>query len=726
MNRNAKEAPLAPAFVAAVNDGIAAHGAGRMDDAIAAFQKAAKLNPKHALPQNNLGSVLKAQHKLEESAAAFKRAIVLDPTMAMAYSNLGSVYTDMRKYDLAHEALGKALKIQPEYPEAYNNLATCFLDTGKIDEALAAVRKAIELKSEYPEAQSNLGAVLSAAGRTQEAVKAFERAVAIAPAMPMPHKNLGLALLRSGEFRRGWQEYEWRWRADGIPPRDYPLPLWQGQPLNGKTILLYTEQGLGDALQFARFVPVLAEQGARVILEVHKPLVPLMRNLKGVSQVVELGSPPPACDTYQAIMSLPHVMGINGSNVPVPIPYIEPDATKVASWRARLGSHGFKVGIVWEGKAETPSQRTRSTTLESFAGLAAIDGVRLISLQKGADISSASFKVESLGEDFDTGPGAFMDTAAVIRNLDLVVTIDTSVAHLAGALGAPVWIAIKLAPDWRWEDKGETNPWYPNARLFRQPAIGDWQGAFAAMVTALQDHLRNGAPLTLARPAATAAAAAAADSVMPAPAPRGPRPAGDFTRFIHFLNEVDNAYTPQLPIEPHVSITQSTIETLHKDGFLKAGDRVLDVNSSQGQALELFQSLGLQGKGLARGSDLEICKAKGLDVVDMDQNFMDFADSSFDVLWCRHSADASIVPMFTLSEYRRVTKPGGIIYVEVAAPETSAHHENDPNRYSALAKNAWMNLFARINCTVEKGWVINFNMSTGADAFWSFILRRPA
>jgi SAM-dependent methyltransferase len=257
-------------------------------------------------------------------------------------------------------------------------------------------------------------------------------------------------------------------------------------------------------------------------------------------------------------------------------------------------------------------------------------------------------------------------------------------------------------------------------RLFRQPTLADWEPPFAAMTGALQEHLRSGAPLMLDRPTP----AEPLPTPTPPPAMREPR-ARDFSRFNRFLESIPAPPSPQLSLDPHASILSSTIESLHRDGLLKAGDRLLDMDCGQGQALEIFGSLGLRPTGLARGADVGICRGKGLDAVEMDQNFMDLPDGSFDVLWCRHTLDASVAPLFTLMEYRRVTRPGGLIYIEVAAPDTSAHHENDLNRHCVMNKAAWIALFARTDCVVERGWAINFNMSTGSDTYSSFVLRRP-
>ncbi len=481
---------IKPDYVEALNNrGNLLLALKRFDDALASYDKALALKPDHVRALYNRGNALLALGRPAAALENYDQALSLAPSHVGSRNNRGKALLELKRLNEALESYDEALQLDPTNVEAWCNRATCLLDMGRIEDALQAIRKATALKPDSADAQSNLGAVLSAAGQTTEAIAAYERAIGSAPHLAIAHMNLGFALLRDGQYQRGWQEYEWRGLADGIPPREYPKPRWQGQPLTGKTILLYAEQGLGDAIHFARFVTVLAGQGARVIFAVHPPLVALMQSLSGVSQVIPLDTPPPPFDMYQSIMSVPGILGILPTAIPAPSPYIEPDPARTAAWRARLGAQGFKIGIVWEGKGETPMQRARSTTLAHFAGIASIDGVRLISLQKDGDISTAVFPVENLGEAFDAGPDAFLDTAAVIRNLDLVLTIDTSVAHLAGALGAPTWVAVPFAPDWRWGDRGGTNPWYPSMRVFRQPTPADWGSVFAGLESAVRERL---------------------------------------------------------------------------------------------------------------------------------------------------------------------------------------------------------------------------------------------
>jgi SAM-dependent methyltransferase len=563
------------------------------------------------------------------------------------------------------------------------------------------------------------------------AVTALRRAVELAPDQAVARKNLGMTLMQLGEYREGWPLYGSRWVADERSPRDYPKPLWQGEPLDGRTLLLYSEQGLGDAIQFARFVPVLAEAGTRVVLEMHPQLITLMRSLKGAAEIFPLGGAPPTFDVFLPLMDVPAVTGMTTETIPCPTPYLAADPQRVETWRECLGEGGFKVGIVWQGNNDTFRKRARTAPLSAFAPLAEIEGVRLIGLQKpgdgGADPTASNIKVETFGPDFDAGPDAFIDTAAVIANLDLIITIDTSVAHLAGAMGRPVWIALPRVPDWRFGIEGSDCPWYPTARLFRQRVAGDWSDVFAEIAEQLRALVA--APPVASAPIRIFPEEGTALRHMPLPLPPSSAapsaaPARAFARLNEFMRGIAWSGAPELASEPHISITSTTIESLSARGLLKSGSRVLDIGCGHGLALEMFSKLGLSAVGITSGADSEICRAKGLDVRAMDQNSMDFADASFDVLWCRQVLQRSPVPLFTLAEYRRVTRPGGLVYVDVPAPDTESHHEANPAYFCVLPLSSWLSLFARAGFAVETGAAIGVGDGGNADTHWSFLLRR--
>jgi hypothetical protein len=296
------------------------------------------------------------------------------------------------------------------------------------------------------------------------------------------HANRGMALLLKGDFDQGWPEYEWRMRsvewAAAVPT--LPIPLWDGGLLRGKTILLRAEQGFGDTLQFIRFAPLVKGRGGRVLFECPGPLRRVLAGVSGVDQFVETGARPPGVDVLAHLLSLPGLLGTTPNNIPAAIPYLHADPERVAAWKEELASHpGLKIGITWQGNPAFKGDRRRSFALKRFAPVARLEGVRLFSLQKGFGIeqleqSEDPLPVESLGPRLDD----FVETAAVIKNLDLVISPDTAVAHLAGALGVPVWVTLPFTPDWRWMRERTDTPWYPTMRLFRQSAPGDWHGMF--------------------------------------------------------------------------------------------------------------------------------------------------------------------------------------------------------------------------------------------------------
>jgi hypothetical protein len=339
-------------------------------------------------------------------------------------------------------------------------------------------------------AHANLGNALLVLGRLDEASAAYDRALELEPDAPGLRKNRALLWLLQGKYREGWEEYEWRWKCEELPERDFGRPLWDGSPLDGKTIVLHCEQGIGDTLQFIRYARLVEQRVGRVVVSCPKVLTPLLARAAKIERTVDDGQWP-AFDVHAPLMSLPRIFGTTLETIPASTPYLEADWQLVEHWRQKLSSlSGFKVGIAWQGNPAFCFDRSRSVSLSQFAPLADVPGVVLISLQKGFGSEQVAslegrFQVAELGPGLDQ-TGAFIDTAAVMRNLDLVITSDTAVPHLAGALGVKVWLATPFAPDWRWLLERDDSPWYPTMRLFRQHRRGDWHDVFKRIAEALK------------------------------------------------------------------------------------------------------------------------------------------------------------------------------------------------------------------------------------------------
>ena len=489
---------LEPGDVGTLNNLAAAlRGLGRADEAIACYRRARALKPNQPETHANLGDLLREQGQLEEAIASCRRSLELKPDYPEAHNNLGHVLADQLRWHEAEAAFRRAIEIRPDFAVAHNNLASTLVGQGRFDAAIAGYREALELQPSYADAYSSLGNALRRVGRLDEAIAACRAAIALDPTLPQAHNNLAMALLLAGDMTEGWREYEWRWKVPGLirPQRHFTQPQWFGEAAWGRTVVVHAEQGLGDAVQFCRYAPMAVELGMRVVLEVPKPLVRLLGVLPGV-EVVARGAALPPFDLHCPLLSLPLAFRTGSTPVPAAVPYLVAEYDRVAAWQRRLPEGGFRIGIAWQGNPEHAEDRDRSAPLRCFEPLARVPGVRLISLQKNHGLDQMAslpegMEVATLGDDFDSGPDAFVDTAAVMASLDLVICSDTSIAHLAGALGRPVWVALSAVPEWRWMMQRGDSPWYPTMRLFRQKEHGGWPAVFAAMAAQLAEALRG-------------------------------------------------------------------------------------------------------------------------------------------------------------------------------------------------------------------------------------------
>jgi tetratricopeptide (TPR) repeat protein len=478
------------------NLGSARKSKGDIEGAIAAYRKAVGLRPDFADAFFNLGNALKEIGRVDEAIAAFQKALRLKPGNAEALNNLGNALTDREQLDEAIEAFGQAIAIKPDFAEFYNNLGNALRAKGETDRAVSAYEKAITLRPELADGHYNLGGAMKDRAEMDAAIAKYRKAIELEPAYVRAHYNLALALLTVGNFREGWEQYEWRWKLSEFPfrGRDFGRPLWNGENIEGKTILLHAEQGLGDAIQFVRYLPMVAERGAKIILQCHAELHRVFRGIAGGIPMVAFGEDPGEFDLQCPLLSLPRAFGTEVGTIPGSVPYLSAEAELVEQWRRRLGENDgkLKVGLVWAGNPKYRTDRTRSLRLADLAPLAAIERIKFYSLQKGLAAEQTKNPPSAM-ELIDLGPDLkdFADTAAAISALDLVISADTSVPHLAGALGKPVWTMLQFVPDFRWMLGRADSPWYPTMRLFRQQRSGDWGGVVARVAEALGEYARG-------------------------------------------------------------------------------------------------------------------------------------------------------------------------------------------------------------------------------------------
>lgn len=461
--------------------GLLRHQQSRNIEALQLIGAALQRGAQSADIVNNFALVLSALGRREEALAAFERALAIDRNHVNALNNRASALARAKRNEEALITYRRLLEVQPNHLAALNESGGLYMRLGQAEAALACYDRAIAA-SPLPELYVNKGTALRALKRDDEALASFATAARLKPDFAEAHWNASLVRLRHGDFARGWKDYEWRWRkADWAGrQRHFSAPLWLGeQPIAGKTILLHAEQGFGDTIQFVRYAALAAGLGATVVLECPPQLKSLLDDVNGVARVISHGEAPPPVDFQCPLMSLPWAFRTELATVPADVPYIRPPAERIVKWRGKLPQSGrWRVGLCWSGSKAHPNDDRRSIPLEDFSGLFSVPGIDFVSLQK--DVAEQDTEilrahgVAELGRDF----ADFADTAAVMTMIDLIITVDTAVAHLAGAMAKAVAVLVAFSPDWRWMLERTDTPWYPTARLFRQPAIGDWHTPF--------------------------------------------------------------------------------------------------------------------------------------------------------------------------------------------------------------------------------------------------------
>ncbi|MGE5523143.1 MAG: tetratricopeptide repeat protein [Rhodospirillaceae bacterium] len=466
------------------NRGNALNNLQRHEDAIASYDKALALKNDYAGAWLNRGSALEALKRHEEAIASYDKAIELKRDYAEAWSNRGNALNELQRYEDALASYDRALSIKPDYAEAWFNRGNALKDSKRYDEALANYDHAIRLKPDYAQAWFNRGVVLDKLKRHEEALRFYDKAVELKHDFAEAQWNRSLSLLCLGNLKKGLELYEWRWKQSDSarhPGERFAQPLWLGtESLKGRTVLLASEQGLGDTIHFCRYAPLVASLGAKVILEAQPALIDLLKTCEGIDNVIARGEPLPPFDYYTPLLSLPLAFKTELSTIPASIPYLRSAPVKVAQWRARLGAKTKpRLGVVWSSVSEFKDDANRSVSLASFLKAIPPGRFELICLQKlikdeDSERLAATPELKFYGDEFYD----FTDTAAVIENVDLVVSTCTSVPHLSGAMGKPTWIMLSYLPDWRWFLDRDDSPWYPTAKLYRQPGPGDWDSVF--------------------------------------------------------------------------------------------------------------------------------------------------------------------------------------------------------------------------------------------------------
>jgi Flp pilus assembly protein TadD len=452
---------------------------GRPEEAIPWYRKALAVAPNDLGVLDNLGTALRKTNRIAEAVACHETAIRLAPTSARSHNHLGVALMEMDRIDEAIASYRRSLALDPNSHRTHNNLALAFKAAGRREESLAGFRHAVLIAPNDAQSLRNLGVALYESQRFDEALELFHRSLEVDANDVETHFHIAVLSLLTGDFATGWREYEWR------PQHSDPsIPIWNGASFAGRTVLLRSEQGFGDVIHFVRYAPLVKARGGSVVLEAKPELASLLARAPGVDRVVELGAEAVGIDAQVNLGSLPGIFGTNPTNIPRAIPYLHVDAERIENWRQRLGPRtGLRVGIAWQGSRTHPNDRQRSVDPGRFAEIAALPGVQLVSLQKGAT-KQPTFPIVDRTAELES----YLDTAALVKNLDLVVTVDTSVAHLAGALGVPVWVAVPFAPDWRWLLEREDSPWYPTMWLVRQSALDRWDDVFARMARELESH----------------------------------------------------------------------------------------------------------------------------------------------------------------------------------------------------------------------------------------------
>ncbi len=603
------------------NLGMALYRQNRREEAIVHYQQAIALEPEHVGARNSLGVALYQQGKIPEAIEQYEQAIATLPTYVSAHDNLGIAFKQQGKLAAAAEHFRTAISINPAYANAYINLGNTMRELGDYDQAIAYCQEAIRLQPQNADAHNTYGCVLVDLGRFTEAIACYEAAIERRPDFADAHLNLGIILLQVGDFQRGFAEYHWRWSTQQCPDLRYTHALWKGEDITRKIILLTAEQGFGDTIQFARYASLVAQRGGQVVIACQKPLLRLLSTVPGVSFCADRDKDNVETHVHAPLMELPYILGTTLETIPATVPYVFPPADTPIHLEAPADTR-LKIGFVWATNPSNSTSGKRSCPVNHFLQLLDIPQIALYSLQKDApEADRALLQQRDRLFDVQAQLTDFADTAAAIAQLDLVITVDTAVAHLAGAMGKPTWILLAHVPDWRWLMDRDDSPWYPTMRLFRQTQPSDWDGVFIRVATALRQELAQ--PIPLSRHALPAPAPIPTPTPIPAPTPLSSSPSLPLPR-IHPSTPSPVPH-PALPLTGFNRIKQcrhgfllyntndlrvgrsldlygewSEGETNLFQTIVQLGNTVVEVGAQIGaQTVLLAKTVGLQGKVFA-------------------------------------------------------------------------------------------------------------------------------
>ena len=650
--------------------------------------------------------------ELNKAIDNYFQAISIKPDFQDALNNLGLIYYGDKNFELAEKYYQQSLKANNKHFNTIINLGALRTQQDRYDEAM----ELFDIAKDYANASENKTALAVIFGnvgycrlrerKLNEAISYFDKAIDFDNENVLAHYNKGEALLTQGNFKDGWKEYTWRVHRAEFGNRKFFKPILPDSDLRNKRIYVYGEQGVGDSIQFIRYLKYLKKLNCYILFECDKNLFDLLGSTKLIDEFVVKEStekPSKEYDFDVPLLDLPYLFETDETNIPNEVPYLFADEEKKNYWKDHINADNkLKVGIVWQGSLQHPNDKNRSVKLNQLSFLFDDKDLQLYSLQKGDPENQINQFKDSIINLDDFGIKGFSDTAAIIEHLDLVIAVDTSVAHLAGAMGKEIWVLIPYNADWRWLENRSDSPWYPTMKLFRQKKIQEWKPIFESVNEEIQQKIMN-----LKKEKST-------------------NNYDKYQKIDSFLNKISSDIYPENPSKVHTDITESVIKNLSGSKVLVKGTKVLDVGCGQAVALKLFKEIGCDAVGITLGQDdYDYCKSNGYNVHLMDMSFLDFENNSFDFLWVRHALEHSIFPYFTLSEFNRVLKPNGLMYVEVPAPDTDAHHETNPNHYSVLSKSMWNSLLQRSGFEKLQSESISLTLPNNyTDEYFTFIYKK--